>query len=106
MLCKNCAGSGTASCPDCGGKGGLIVVPEDAQRRPTTGVIVSAGPKVEHLRVGQSVMYSNFAGHAVSLNDGERKVELRILHETEVLCRIEGHIELRTLRDKHEMTTV
>src|SRR5215470_2066430 len=31
-------------CPDCGGKGGLIIAPDTAQRRPTSGTIVSAGP--------------------------------------------------------------
>lgn len=96
--CKECSGRCKVSCPECGGKGGLLAVPETMQRRPTTGTIVSAGEDVKQLKVGESVLYSNFAGYVVDLERSGVKVVLRILHESEVFCRIQGHLELRNLK--------
>lgn len=114
--CETCNGVGTVpstvtggkakTCPTCDGRGGLLVVPDASVRRPTTGKIVSAGEKCRVLAEGESVMYSNFAGHAVDLDRAGHKLCLRILHETEVLCRVEGHIELRTLRGQKEVTSI
>ena len=102
-MCSGCGGAGKLTCPECNGKGGLIAVPETAQRRPTTGVVVSAGPECKVLKVGQSVMFSNFAGYVVDLERAGKSVCLRILHETEILCGMEGHLELRTLKGKQEI---
>lgn len=104
--CSICHGDGWLRCGDCEGKGGTLVVPEQSQRRPTTGLIVSAGELCKVLHVGETVMYSNFAGYAVDLNRAGQPVCLRILHETEVLCRVSGHLELRTLRNQTEVTSI
>jgi len=100
--CAHCE-AGKVPCSDCLGKGGLLVTPETSQRRPTTGVIVSCGEACKVLKPGQSVLYSNFAGYVIDLNRAGRPVTLRILHETEVLCAMEGKLELRTLRGKSEI---
>ena len=86
------------TCPDCGGKGGLIVVPEVSQRRPSTGSVVSVGDRVEHFRVGDSVLYSNFAGHAMDVGE----VTLRILHEKEILAAVKGHLEMSRMKNQRE----
>lgn len=96
--CKECDASGTVTCPECKGKGGFIVVPDIAQRRPTTGTVVSAGLECKVLKQGDAVLYSNFAGYAMDLERAGRKVTMRILHETEVLCAMEGHLELRSMK--------
>jgi len=103
--CSACEGAKEETCPDCKGMGGLLVVPEVTQRRPTSGVIVSAGPKVVSLAIGDGVLYSNFAGYVVDLETEEGPVVIRILHETEILARMEGKLELRTLRGKSEIAT-
>lgn len=105
LMCSHCQAIGEVTCPDCDGKGGLLVVPEDQQRRPTTGRIVSVGPKVTALRVGESVLYSSYAGHTLDLYraSGE-KVVLRVIHEPEVLCLVNGHLELRHLRGNPGLT--
>lgn len=103
--CSQCEGGGTQLCPLCQGRGGLLVAPETAQRRPTSGVIVSAGAKVQDLKVGDSVLYSNFAGYVVDLDRAGQQVVLRILHETEVLTKLEGHLQLRNLRYKSDIGT-
>lgn len=101
--CPTCAGSGLLKCPSCEGKGGLLIAPEISQRRPTTGRIVSLGPACKELKLGQSVLYSNFAGYVIDLERAGRKVTLRILHETEILCGMEGQLELRNLKGKTEI---
>lgn len=96
--CTSCEGSKTMTCPACNGKGGLIIAPEVAQRRPTTGMIVSVGPDCKDSAVGDAVMYSNFAGYVIDLERAGKPIAIRILHETEVLCGMEGHLELRSHR--------
>lgn len=103
--CSQCEGAKELTCADCKGLGGLLIVPEVTQRRPTSGTIVSAGPKVVSLKIGDSVLYSNFAGYVVDLETEEGAVVLRILHETEILARMEGKLELRTLKGKSEIAT-
>lgn len=107
--CEVCGGTGVSPinpnmrCKTCEGKGGLIVVPEISQRRPTTGTIVSIGEAVKWLKPGQSVLYSSFAGHTVDLDRAGKPLVLRILHESEVLSLVDGHLELRTVRGKSEI---
>lgn len=106
MRCKSCAGTGKSECDACKGKGATIIIPENAQRRPTTGQIVSAGEKCQRFEEGDSVLFSNFAGHAVKLNHENREIVLRFLHETEIICEMSGLLELRSHKDFVEMTTV
>lgn len=103
IQCKDCHGSLTVTCSECGGKGGLLVIPEQSERRPSSGRVVSAGEDCKTLKVGDNVLYSNFAGHAIDLDRVGLSIVLRILHEKEVLCRVSGHLELRTLRNKTEI---
>jgi co-chaperonin GroES (HSP10) len=103
VRCPHCA-NGAVTCPECNGKGGLLVAPEISQRRPTTGKVASAGPACKTLKVGQAVMYSNYAGYVVDLARAGKNVTVRILHETEVLCGMDGQLELRNFKGKNEIT--
>lgn len=109
--CSDCKGSGLSPlnplirCKSCDGKGATIHVPETSQRRPTTGTIVSVGAEVKTLKVGQAVLYSSFAGHTIDLDRAGRKVVLRLLHEPEILCLVEGHLELKTVRGKSDIAS-
>lgn len=121
VVCKLCHGSQTVPCPTCQGKGvkeGGIVVPETAQNPPQAGTIVSVGEDVGRgvhrlfgavrvearpestapLKIGDRVMFGRFAGHDLTLSTTDGKsVPLRLLNESEVLCRIEGTLELRKM---------
>lgn len=107
--CSHCVG-GAVMCPTCAGKGGLLIAPETAQRRPTTGTVKSVGPGTKDhqmsLKVGDRVMYSNFAGYVTDFARLGKNVTMRILHETEILCSIEGHLDLRTFKGKTEIAEV
>ncbi len=105
--CSNCDGACTSVCPACHGKGGLLVIPEVDQRRPTSGTIVSAGAKCHHAKVGQSVLFSNFSGYVVDLAraEGQGNVVLRIIHETEILAGMSGQFTLTNLKFKSEIST-
>jgi len=74
IRCSQCEGKKVVYCPDCKGKGvaeGGLAIPEESIRRPTTGRIVSVGPKVEEFEVGESVIYPEFVGHVHDLGTGE-----------------------------------
>ena len=101
--CSFCEQSGRIKCPVCLGKGGLIVVPDNQQARPTTGRIVSIGEDVKKYGVGESCLYASYCGHLLELggydsHDNEIKVNLRVIRESEMLCRITGQLELRKLK--------
>lgn len=100
--CSSCE-EGYITCPQCSGKGGILVTPETSQRRPTSGVVVSAGLSCKTLKVGDSVLFSNFAGYVVDLDRAGSPVTLRILHETEILAGMDGHLTLTNLRGKSEI---
>jgi co-chaperonin GroES (HSP10) len=82
--CPNCDG-GRIVCPDCNGKGGLIVTPESSKTRPNTGRVYSVGPDVKIIKVGDYVMYTNFAGTGFNIKDCGQIV---ILSEQEIVGRL------------------
>ena len=50
VRCQSCEGRGWKVCPECKGTGaedGLIAHPQDRERRPTTGTVVSVGDQIE-----------------------------------------------------------
>ena len=100
--CSDCGGAGNVACAACNGKGALLYIPENSERRPTSGEIVSLGPDCTKLSLGQSVIYSNFAGHAMDIDN----IVLRILHESEIYLIVDGHLEMRRLRSKSDVTTI
>lgn len=51
-------------------QGGLYV-PETAKEKPLEAVVVAVGSKVEHVKVGDKVIYSKFAGTEVKVDDKE-----------------------------------
>lgn len=102
--CSYCEGNGSLVCAECGGKGGILAIPEVSQRRPTSGVVVSIGDKVTRIAVGQAILYSNFTGYVIDLDRAGVPVTIRVLHESEILCKLSGHLQLRTLRNKSEIS--
>jgi len=115
LRCSKCEGKKRISCPDCQGKGvekGGLIVPDASERRPTTGKIVSVGPKVEEFVVGETVIYPDFVGHVHDLGTGKFDVAnkeimavVRTIRESEILSHIEGHLELRRIRASHANVT-
>lgn len=85
VSCRVCKGTGKKVCPDCNGKGGLLIAPESSQRRPTTGRVMSVGDECKKLKVGDHVLYGNYAG---TLIEFKNKTAVRILGEDEVISKI------------------
>jgi hypothetical protein len=101
IVCKDCDGSLHVKCPDCGGKGVLLEIPQSSQRRPTTGRIVSRGTDVSpQLNLGDSVMYPSFCGEVMDLKGSDEQgreisIVVRMLKDKEIIARVSGHMELR-----------
>jgi co-chaperonin GroES (HSP10) len=60
---------GFVKCPNCVGSGWRngIIIPEVAQGKPVTGVVVSIGPATTLLKLGDRVLHSKFAGHTLEM---------------------------------------
>lgn len=101
--CSICSGAGVVPCPDCKGKGGTIILPEEAQRRPTTGTIYSVGDRVLKFKRGDRVIFPSFVGHAFDLSATDIHgnpvlAVITVMRDEEVLCKIHGTLELKQLR--------
>ena len=97
--CTRCRGTGRTLCGTCKGKGGVIVVAQASERRPTTGTIVSVGEKVERAQRGESVIYTSFSGHVYDLElPGDEVVVIRVIQESDILAKVSGHLELRRVK--------
>lgn len=93
---------GYVPCSQCNGKGGTIIAPENSQRRPTTGKILSAGVGCNELHANDRVGYTNHSGHVYEFGR-KKEVVIRVLREREILFRIHGvagvdHVENAELK--------
>lgn len=86
---------GKKPCDDCRGKGGILVAPQTAKRRPTTGKIVSTGPGRYDsqgnwlpmiFKVGEHVMYSNYSGHAITYKSQD--ITIRVMRQDEIMTKM------------------
>ena len=104
--CKQCNATGKVMCPECQGKGEFLVIPQQSERRPTSGTIVSVGPRVRELRREQNVLYADYVGQVMDLSyedvhGAKQNCCLRVLRESEILCKLSGgHLDLRRIRRK------
>ena len=98
--CSQCNGAGKLLCGTCHGKGGVLAVPDASERRPTTGVVVSTGPKVSaNITRGESVIYTSFSGHVYDLElPGDDTIVIRVIQESDILAKVSGHLELKRVR--------
>jgi co-chaperonin GroES (HSP10) len=79
QICKTCVvlgfesekphPSGFEKCKACSGAGWKngIIIPEVAQGKPVTGVVVSVGPSTQLLKLGDRVLHSKYAGHTLEM---------------------------------------
>lgn len=79
--------TGFRPCKTCKGVGGSIVVPDEAIRRPSSGIIRTCGADCKTLKNGDRVLYTSYIGHAI---DFKRKGVLRVMHEHEIIAKIYG----------------
>jgi co-chaperonin GroES (HSP10) len=62
---------------------GRIIVPDTAQRKPTTGRVIAKAEDVEQVEIGDKLLYSQFAGYALHF---EGYPMMRNISQEEVLA--------------------
>jgi len=72
-------------CPTCKGTGSTIIMPENARAIPTSGVIVSTGPKCTVRKIGERVLFGAHTGYYLPFKGNAK---LRCMREDEPLCKI------------------
>ena len=100
MPCSVCGGDFLSKrvdkeCEACKGKGALIWIPDQSKLLPTTGVIVSMGPKVDKelgLKLHDRILFGAYVGQMVPTR--APGVVFKIIRDIEVLCQIKGGDEL------------
>lgn len=68
---------------------GLIVIPQAAEQKPTTGKVIALGEKVTLVKHGDTVLVDLFKGKTVEHADGRI---LRLFKESELLATFPGTI--------------
>jgi co-chaperonin GroES (HSP10) len=88
-ICKYCEGKYQErkgrTCTSCQGTGSTIIMPENARAIPTSGVIVSIGPKCTTRSIGERVLFGAHTGYYLPFK-GNAKI--RVLREDEPMCKI------------------
>lgn len=94
-VCKFCGGSPVSvkgkECPKCKGAGQTIIIPESTKSMPTSGKIVSVGPRVplrangkaQERVVGERIIFGVHTGYFVPFKGN---VRLRMMRYSEPLC--------------------
>jgi chaperonin GroES len=59
-----------------------LIIPTDAQEKPQQGEIIAIGSKVEDIAVGDTVIYSKYAGTSLTIGN----VEYLVLSEEDVFA--------------------
>jgi len=106
--CTDCGGTGKIitksiveggkdkeeTCSTCGGKGGILIIPEMSKSLPTSGVVVSVGEKCKSyndpdckVRLGARVVFSPHIGTFLPIKGN---IRLKIMREHEPLCVMYG----------------
>ena len=78
-------------CGECGGKGGLLVIPDAGKLLPTTGVIVSMGSKVDPelgLKMHDRVLFGAYVGQMIPTK--APGVVFKAIRDIEIICVITG----------------
>lgn len=102
--CPNCAGSGANRlggncsvcsgvpsawvnkvCSTCNGNGQRIILMETSKQLPTTGIIVSVGPKCTARKIGQRVLFGTHTGYALPFKGN---IILRAMREHEPIASV------------------
>jgi hypothetical protein len=98
--CRICNGNyesrrGT-TCPSCKGTGQTIIMPDNAKAIPTSGVIVSAGPRCKTRKIAERVLFGAHTGYFLPFK-GNAKI--RCMREDEPLCKIHSLDVTQTIGD-------
>lgn len=72
-------------CKTCNGTGQTLVMPENARAIPTSGVIVSKGPKCKIREIGERVLFGAHTGYYLPFKGAAK---IRCMREEEPLCKI------------------
>lgn len=93
--CPDCEGDylskrQTIICPECNGKGALLHLADESKSLPTTGVVVSRGPKVEDsdITLNSRVLFGAYSGTMIPTR--APGVVFKVLREHEILLTISG----------------
>jgi len=131
--CKTCKGSGRVkstvneeilrSCDDCNGKGETLIIPDSAKSLPSTGVIMSMGPKTESMLIKAKIkdIKANMKLHTnteaydwdlESCNEAEEELKNCLLHvgtrivfgtHTGTKIPLRGEIKLTIMTEKEPL---
>jgi hypothetical protein len=83
-------------CPTCKGIGNTVIIPDTSQAIPTSGVIVSVGPKCKNRKIAERVLFGSHTGYFLPFK-GNAKI--RCMREDEPLCKLHSIDATQTIGD-------
>lgn len=73
---------------------GTIIIPDKNKRQPTKGLVIAVAPSIENIKVGDRVLYSQFAGYLLKFEDTPI---CRCLGYSEVLAKLRQDAPILTV---------
>ena len=65
---------------------GGVVLSDYTKKRPTTGTVISVGPKVTEVKEGNRVLYGQYSGSKEHVELNGKKVELYLMTEGDIIA--------------------
>jgi len=63
-----------------------VLMPHNVKKKPKTGVVLNVGDKVEYIKVGDRIVFNEFAGYFLETSLNLEESDLIVMREDEVLA--------------------
>jgi chaperonin GroES len=65
---------------------GLLLMPENIEKKPSSGTVITCGSKVEDVQEGDKVFFNEYAGYFLDTDQTLEESDLIVMREDEILA--------------------
>ena len=65
---------------------GLIIPANEEREQKSRGEVLAVSSEIKNMKKGDTVIYGTYAGEVLKLRDGEKDVELKLVHNDDIIA--------------------
>lgn len=65
---------------------GHILMPHNVKKKPKTGIVLSVGPNIKEVKVGDRVAFNEYAGYFLETSQDFEESDLIVMRQDEILA--------------------